>query len=525
MNMNTNTTQSSRRAVIILAVLASAAVCPTAARAQTAVAAATARAQSTATSVAVVPQTAVHVPKIDIQVPATTIRVPPVAVQIPDLDLQRLEAVQKSIDSIASIDAMKAYEDALARVTTPIDAVAMSLFDLQAQQGRTPIASRPMVAARVMRDESLYESGLSALDNEQWQRAADVFDRVVKAGGAHMDGAMYWKAYALDRLGNRADALSTLQDLAKAYPNSRYLDDAKALEIEVKQNAGQMAKPEDHANEDLKLIAINSLMQTDPERAIPLLEQVLKGHDSLKVKQRALFVLGTNDSPRAREVLGAIARGGANPDLQLKAIRYLGMRGRSSSSTSNNAQLLADIYASSKDSDVKREIIRSLMMAHDVDHLLNIAKTESSPDLRIEAIRQLGMMRADNELLQLYQVEKVNDIKEQIVRSMVMSGNTDRVAEVARQETDAKLRANAVRDLGMMDSKKTGDMLVQIYKADKDPGVKKQIVSTLSMQGNAKALVDLARGETDPGMKKEIVSRLSMMKSKEATDYMLELLK
>jgi HEAT repeat protein len=68
-------------------------------------------------------------------------------------------------------------------------------------------------------------------------------------------------------------------------------------------------------------------------------------------------------------------------------------------------------------------------------------------------------------------------------------------------------------------------MLVQIYKADKDPGVKKQIVSTLSMQGNAKALVDLARGETDPGMKKEIVSRLSMMKSKEATDYMLELLK
>jgi hypothetical protein len=36
--------------------------------------------------------------------------------------------------------------------------------------------------------------------------------------------------------------------------------------------------------------------------------------------------------------------------------------------------------------------------------------------------------------------------------------------------------------------------------------------------------VDLARGETDPNMKKAIVSQLSLMHSKEATDYMMELL-
>jgi hypothetical protein len=37
--------------------------------------------------------------------------------------------------------------------------------------------------------------------------------------------------------------------------------------------------------------------------------------------------------------------------------------------------------------------------------------------------------------------------------------------------------------------------------------------------------VDLARKESDPVMKKSIVQRLSMMHSKEATDYMMELLK
>ena len=38
-------------------------------------------------------------------------------------------------------------------------------------------------------------------------------------------------------------------------------------------------------------------------------------------------------------------------------------------------------------------------------------------------------------------------------------------------------------------------------------------------------LVEMARAGRDPAMKKEIVQRLSLMRSKEATDYMLELLK
>ena len=503
--MNTNTTHtiarwdrrasarwqvSTRTAPIVLAVLALVAAWPAVSRAQT-----------------------------NVRIPPTTIQVPPITVQIPDL--QRLEAAQKSLDALGpSIGALKIYEQALGGVNArSLESLNWSLAELQ---GQTP---RVLVQGRVFGSESsLYESGLSALDSEQWQRAADLFDRVVKAGKTHVDGAMYWKAYALDRLGQRADALLTLQELVKSYPNSRYLEDAKALEIEVKQHAGQPAKPEDHVNEDLKLLAMNSLMQTDPERAIPLLQQVLKERNSLKVKQRALFVLAQSNSPQAREVVAQVARGAGNPDLQMKAVRYLGTYGRS------NTQLLADIYASSKDSDVKREIIRSLSMARDVDRLLDIAKTEQSPELRAEAIRQLGMMRADNQLFQLYSAEKFADVKfadvrEQIFRSMAMTGNFERVAEMARQEADAKLRASAVRDLGMMDSKKTGDILVQIYKTDKDPGVKKQVISTLYMQQNAKALVDLARQETDPVMKKEIVSRLSTMKSKEAIDYMLELLK
>ncbi len=466
------------------------------------------------------PPTTFQIPPTAIQVPPTTFQIPPITVQIPDL--QCFEVAQKSFDALRpSIDALKIYEQALGRLNTlSFEPMASPLAELQVSgQGVGVVQGRGFAGTFGISESSLYESGLSALDSEQWQRAADLFDRVVKAAKTHVDGAMYWKAYALDRLGARADALSVLQELMKSYPNSRYLEDAKALEIEVRQRAGQPVRPEEHANEDLKLLAMNSLMQTDPERAIPLLQQVLKERNSPKVKQRALFVLAQSSSPKAQEVVAQIARGAGNPDLQMKAVRYLGTYGRS------NTQLLADIYASSKDVDVKREIIRSLATARDIDRLLEIAKTESSPELRTEVIRQLGMMRADSQLFQLYSAEKTADVREQIFRSMAMTGNAERMAEIARQDADAKLRASAVRSLGTMDSKKTGDILVQIYKTDKDPGVKKQVVSTLYMQQNAKALVDLARQETDPAMKKEIVSRLSTMKSKEAIDYLLELLK
>ena len=47
----------------------------------------------------------------------------------------------------------------------------------------------------------------------------------------------------------------------------------------------------------------------------------------------------------------------------------------------------------------------------------------------------------------------------------------------------------------------------------------------LFLQGNARSLIELARKEKDPDMKKAIISKLSIMGSKEATDYLMEFLK
>ena len=108
---------------------------------------------------------------------------------------------------------------------------------------------------------------------------------------------------------------------------------------------------------------------------------------------------------------------------------------------------------------------------------------------------------------------------------MFVGGNATRMIELAKTEQNPELRRTAVQSLGVMDSKRTSDALVEIYHSDKDPAIRKSVVQGLFQQSNATALVALARKESDPAMKRDIVQKLSVMgKNPVATAYMLELL-
>ncbi len=318
-----------------------------------------------------------------------------------------------------------------------------------------------------MEQDRLYQGGTRALDERQWDRAIELFSQVAQRGERRADGALYWKAYAQNKQGRRDEALATLAELRKSHASSRWLDDAKALEVEIRQSSGRPVSPEGETDEDLKLMAINSLMNSDPERAVPLLEKLLTSGQSPRLKERALFVMAQSRSPRSREALAQVARGKGNPDMQMKAVQYLGMFG-----SKESRQLLADIYAGTSDVDVKRQILNTFMMAGERDRVLTAARSETVPELRRDAIRYVGMMRGRDEA----------------------------------------------------ERKQVGEALAAIYAGDKDPVIRKEVTNAMFMQGNAAALVEIARKETDLAMKKEIVQKLSMMKSKEATDYMLELL-
>ena len=340
------------------------------------------------------------------------------------------------------------------RSTLPI--LLSAVLPLMAQTSR--VTDRALRHATHSSDDGTYEKGVSALDAGRWDDALRDFTDAAVKKGSRADGALYWKAYAENRIGRRDDALASIAALRKEYATSAWLNDAQALEQEIRQQAGRPVSPDAEPNEDLKLMAINGLLHSDPDRAIPLLEKLIRGANSPRVKERALFVLTQSKSPRARQLLTEIAKGG-NPDLQVKAIRYMGIGGRDG----NHGELTA-IYNSSSDLNVKRAILRSYLTANAREPLLDAAKSEKSPELRIEAIRMLGAMGGSS------------------------------------------------------------DALLPLYASDSDAKVRKEIVRGLFVQNNAKALVELARKETNPEMKREIVRQLSMMHSKDATDYMMELL-
>ena len=369
------------------------------------------------------------------------------------------------------------------------------------------------------REGAYYEQGQSSLDAGRWDRAVSAFDRVIDMKGSKADAALYWKAYAQNKLGQRAEALSTIAIVTKDYPKSRYLSDAKALELEIKQNAGHGVDPSAESDEELKLLAISSLQNQDAEQAIPVLQKVLQGTGSPRLKARALFVLAQSNSPKAREVLVGIAKGGSNPDLQMKAVQYLGIHGGRESRAA-----LADIYASSSDVELKKRILSAFMVAGEKDRLLQAAQSEQNADLRATAVQQLGVMGAHEELWSLYQKESTVEVKKNIIRAMFTGGNATHLVEIAKSDPNQELRLLAVRNLGVMGSKGNADALVGIYAGDKDPEVKKAVINGLFVGNNADALVALARKEQDPAMKKEMVERLSNMHSKVATDYLLEIL-
>jgi HEAT repeat protein len=134
-------------------------------------------------------------------------------------------------------------------------------------------------------------------------------------------------------------------------------------------------------------------------------------------------------------------------------------------------------------------------------------------------------MRATTELSELYAAESSPEIKRRIIQSLMVGGATDKLSELARSEKDPELRRSAIRNLGVMNAAKTGDLLRTLYGPESNVDVKKEIVNALFIQRNASTLVELARAEKNPELKREIVSRLSNMRDKVATDYLLELLK
>jgi hypothetical protein len=151
-------------------------------------------------------------------------------------------------------------------------------------EGSAPATATP--------ESNMYADGMRAIREGRWNDAEAIFANVAKEQGSHSEGALYWKAYAENKRGQSKTALETCVELRHNYPSSSWLDECGALEIEIRAKNNLPVQTHATESDDVRLLALNSLMKKNEPKALEQIEAILNGDSSERLKQGALFILG-----------------------------------------------------------------------------------------------------------------------------------------------------------------------------------------------------------------------------------------
>jgi hypothetical protein len=369
------------------------------------------------------------------------------------------------------------------------------------------------------RRSDAYREGQRALENEKWDEASRIYAKLVARSGDETDAALYWKAYADWKQKLKKESLEGVRQLLSAYPKSAWADDAKALEVEIRGGT-RAGSASDADNEELKLYALDGLMQVEPGQAVPVLEKLLAGNSSQRIKERALFVLSQSDSPRAREILLRTARSGQPISLRCEAVKTLGIAGE----PEDIATLATLAKDTSAPPEVRAAMIEAYLIADRPAELLGIAKSDPDPRIRAKAIDALGATDALPSLRQLWNTEKDPALRAKLLEAFGVAGDVETLAKAARDSSEPQLRRKAIEGLGISGTPAARSALHQMYKEFSDPQDRRKVVEAFMIQGDAKTLIELFRAEKDPAMKKVILQQLSVMDDPDATRAILDVL-
>ena len=442
------------------------------------------------------------------------------------------------------------------------------------------IALAALLATTTVLAQTPYDEGQKALREQQWVEAADQFEQAIKADKEQADAAMYWRAYAFYKAGRSKEAERELRRLERKYPKSSWVKEAQALRIahqDPEKSIEQVTGNGSVMDEELRLFALAQLMDRDPERALPLVLDLVRNSDSEQIRQDAIFVLAISDAPQARQALAQMARDSNDPEVQIDAIHILGtmdatdelqslyaslqdrdariaviealsiagestmlkqvlanetdselrkaaIYGIAMEDNPESASLLESIYDSSGSTEEKRAILEALNMMDDASELaVKILQTETDPELQQQAIQVLGIMDATEELGELYASMTDRESRIAILQAMSISDDSDGLYKILQVEQDEELRSAAIQGLAINGEEKAADYLVTMY-----PGASREektaVIQSMMIMEDTEGLLSLLKQETDPELKREMLQMLTIMDSDASDEYLFELL-
>jgi HEAT repeat protein len=400
--------------------------------------------------------------------------------------------------------------------------------------------------------DSLYRLAREAMSRGDYKRAAELFHRIPERypQSAYASQAIYYEAFSLYRSGGNDD-LSTARDRlnqlkqrdAKIWKSDGAVlltrvcgelakrgDQACASDIEQAAQGSKNPCPDE--DEDVRIAALNALMQMDAERAVPILKQVLARREpcTSALREKAVFILSQKHTAETANILMNVARSDPDQDVREAAVQWL-------SQVPGSTGLLEEILKSNADEDIKDKALFALSQQNEPraqQALREFAQREGeSSDLREKAIFWLGQRRSGENtefLRNMYGRIKDQDLRDKIMFSLSQqrgAGNEQWLMGIAlNSKEDIELRKKALFLAGQ--SGVAIPELAQLYDRMADTEMKDAIIFSLSQRQSDKAAIDkmfdIAKNEKDPELRKKAIFWLGQSRDPRVQQYLMDLI-
>jgi HEAT repeat protein len=418
--------------------------------------------------------------------------------------------------------------------------LALTLAVGTAEAQRTRIASAARTVARQAEDpaDSLYRIARQAMNDGDYRRAASVFlqlvDKYPKSPRA--GDALYWRAWSLHKYGveqrdkaSLSEALVAVERQQKEYPESgtqpqvlrgqirsaqANLGDANAAS-DVATSSGRITQrgcSGSKADEEMRLAALDGLLNMNADDAVPILQEVLKQYDPCRIelRKKAVFLISQKRSSDVAQTLLEVARKDPDGDVRGEAVFWL-----SQTRSEIAVPLLDSILFTSRDEEVRKKAIFSLSQAASRSDrarqsLRRAAEDEKmSDDLRGEAIFWLGNSRLVDlaYFKDLFHKTKDRGLRDKILFAVQQSQGAEATAwlqELARDKTvDVETRKNAIFNLGQRRSTDLNSLSAIYDSAKGEDEIQDQVIFVYSQRREPEAVDKLlAIAKTDPSVER-----------------------
>lgn len=385
--------------------------------------------------------------------------------------------------------------------------------------------------------------GRDLLEEEKWQEAEENFKDFIASFPRHknVDAAFYWMAFSLKKQGRLQDADAALERLINEHPKSGWRDDAQAMRVEMAPQLGNQKtinqaidESREKGDDEMKLIALQSLMFSNPERAMPMLQEILKADSRAgrKLKHAAIALLGQKGNAQAVDLLLEIARNQAETDVGHTAIFWLGTSG-----DERGFEYLKEIVSSAKDRSRVQLAITAISQSRNPKakaFLLETARSGASPEARQAAIIHIGTQGGEgaiDELLNLYDAESNPETKKQLLTALAMGGNARvqaKLLEIARSDSNVELRKTALFWFAQQGGDKAIEPLIQLYDNEQNQQVKEHLIFVMSQSTGKNALrklMEIAKNSSSLELRKKAIFWLGQSRDPEARKFIEDLLK